>query len=81
MNGQIEKKKGFPVPFSIWLKEKEIYEDVKKEFQKDYAKKFFDTEKIIKLLDEHYDGVKNNCRKVYTIYCFLVWYRTYFIDM
>ena len=74
-------KKGFPVPFVIWLKEEKIYNDIKKEFQKDYVKKFFDTKKLIELLDEHYNNIKNNCRKIYTVYCFLIWYKTYFIDM
>lgn len=75
------RKKGFPVPFREWLKEEKYYKEIKKVFESDYASKFFDIEKIVKLLDEHYTGVKNTCRKVYTIYCFLIWYKTYFIDM
>lgn len=75
------KKKGFLVPFVIWLKQDDIYNEIKNTFESDYAKKFFDIPKIIKLLDEHYNGIKNNCRKVYTIYCFLIWYKMYFIDM
>lgn len=74
------KKKGFPVPFSIWLKEKDIYEEVKNTFDSDYSKEFFDTNKILKLLDEHYTNKKNNGRKIYTIYCFLLWYKIYFLD-
>ena len=74
------KKKGFLVPFVIWLKEDKIYNEIKEVFLSDYARKFFDIEKLIKLLDEHHDGIKNNCRKVYTIYCFLLWYKMYFID-
>lgn len=33
-----------------------------------------------KLLDEHFDGEKNNGRKIYTILAFLIWYEVYFID-
>lgn len=75
------KKKGFPVPFVHWLKTDKFYKEIKKVFESDYASKFFDKDKIVKLLDEHYNGIKNNCRKVYTIYCFLLWYKIYFVDM
>ena len=75
------KKKGFPVPFSIWLKEDKIYTEVKDIFNSEYAKEFFEVDKINKLLEDHYHNKKNNGRKVYTIYCFLLWYKIYFIDM
>lgn len=75
------KKKGFPVPFAIWLREEKFYNIVKQVFQSDYTKQFFVADKIMKLLDDHYNNKKNNGRKIYTIYCFLVWYKIYFIDM
>lgn len=75
------KKKGFPVPFSIWLKDKKIYKEVHDTFNSEFAKEFFEVDKINKLLDDHYHNKKNNGRKVYTIYCFLLWYKIYFIDM
>ena len=74
------RKKGFPVPFAFWLKQDYVYNQVKGIFSSDFASKFFDKEKIIKLLDDHYNGIKNTCRKVYTIYCFLIWYKTYFVE-
>lgn len=74
------KKKGFPVPFAIWLKEKELYEDVKNIFESDFTKEFFDTDKLNTLLEQHYHNKKNNARKIYTIYCFLLWYKQYFVD-
>ncbi len=75
------KKKGFPVPFAIWLKEKKIYREVKDLFNSQHAEEFFEIDKINKLLDDHYNNKKNNGRKIYTIYCFLLWYKIYFIDM
>jgi len=75
------KKKGFPVPFVYWLKQDNFYKEIKKVFESEYAKEFFNTDKILTLLEEHYKGLKNNCRKVYTIYCFLLWYKAYFIDI
>ena len=72
------RKCGFPVPFSKWLREEKFYNFVKEEFQKSYVSKYFDQPYICKLLEEHYAGRKNNGRKIYNIYCFLVWYDQYF---
>ena len=72
------RKCGFPVPFSKWLREEKFYNLVKEEFQKSYVSKYFDQPYICKLLEEHYAGRKNNGRKIYNIYCFLVWYDQYF---
>ena len=73
-----KKKLGFPVPLRIWMKDNDIYEMIKKEFNSDTSKKYFNTIKINKLLDEHYNGKKDNYKKVWTIYCFLIWYKDYF---
>lgn len=75
------KKKGFPVPFSIWLKEEKYYNYVKEIFESEYAKEFFNQKQILKLLDNHYNNIENNGRKVYTILSFLIWYKKYFIEM
>lgn len=74
-------KIGFMVPFKYWLKEEKWYNKVKAEFESEYAAKFFDTEKIVKLLDDYYEGKQMSHRKVYTIYSFLIWYKKYFIEM
>ena len=73
------KKLGFLVPFKEWIKEEKYYNKVKEAFNREYVSLFFDVKKINKLLDDHYNNVKNNARKVYTIYAFLVWYDEYFI--
>ncbi len=72
------RKCGFPVPFSKWIREEKYYNLVKEEFNKGYVSKYFDQPYINKLLEEHYKGTKNNGRKIYNIYCFLVWYDQYF---
>jgi len=74
-------KIGFMVPFKYWLKEEKYYNKVKDMFESNYAAKFFDTEKILKLLNDYYEGKAITHRKVYTIYCFLIWYKKYFVDM
>ena len=74
------KKLGFLVPFRNWIKEDKYYNIVKKTFNEEWVKEFFDLSKINKLLDDHYNNVNNNARKIYTIYAFLIWYKTYFIE-
>lgn len=72
------KKLGFPVPTREWLKQEKYYNIVKTEFESDISKKFFVTEEIVKLLDEHYQLKKDNSRKIWTIYVFLIWYKQFF---
>lgn len=72
------KKLGFPVPTREWLKQEKYYNIVKTEFESENSKKFFVTEEIVKLLDEHYQLKKDNSRKIWTIYVFLIWYKEFF---
>lgn len=72
------RKLGFVVPFVLWLKEEKYYKIVKEVFNKDFVSEFFDKDKINKLLDDHFNGITNNGRKIYTIYTFLKWYEIYF---
>lgn len=72
------RKLGFVVPFVNWIKEERYYNIVKETFNKDFVGEFFDVEQINGLLDDHYNNVENNGRKVYTIYAFLKWYEQYF---
>ncbi len=73
------RKVGFLVPFRDFIKEDKYYNKVKEMFNQDFAEEFFDLEKINKMLDDHYNGVENTARKVYTIYSFLLWYQEYFV--
>ncbi len=72
------RKLGFPVPFSKWIKEEKYYNMVRETFNKPYVDLFFDKEHINNLLTEHYKNIKNNGRKIYNIYVFLIWYDVYF---
>ena len=72
-----KKKLGFPVPIREWIKEDDVYNDIYQLFSG--ASEFFKVNKILKLLDEHRKGKRDNSRKIWTIYSFLVWYREYFI--
>lgn len=73
-----KKKLGFPVPIRVWLKQDEYYSLVKEMFESKGAKTYFNTEKLVKLLDEHKAGKKDNSRKIWTVYSFLVWHKQYF---
>ena len=72
------KKLGFPVPTRVWLRQEKYYNKVKQEFESENAEKFFNKEEIIKLLDKHYKGKKDNSRKIWAIYVFLIWYKQFF---
>ena len=72
------KKLGFPVPIRVWLRQKQYYDKVRTAFTSGSSEQFFRTEYLIKLLDDHYNGVEDNSRKIWTIYTFLVWYDIYF---
>ena len=77
-NSYKKKKLGFPVPLREWLKTDRLYNIVKTEFLSSNAEKFFHQNKIIKLLEDHKNNKKDNYKKIWTIYTFLVWYKIYF---
>ena len=49
-------------------------------FESDISKHYFDTDMLIKLLDEHREGKFDNSRKIWTVFSFLIWYDVYFND-
>jgi len=73
------KKAGFMVPFRVWIRDEKYCELIKKQFDSDYAKEFFDVDYLNNLLNEHLEGKKNNARVIYTVFSFLLWYEQYFI--
>ena len=75
------RKKGFPVPIIKWFREEKYYNIVKKMFEEDFTKEFFDQQKLLKMLEKHYKGQKNYCRKIWNVYVFLVWYKKFFIEI
>ena len=74
------KKKGFPVPIRLWLREEKYAQLVRRYFESAFASEFFDTDALIRLLDDHGAGKANNGRKIWTVFTFLVWYKRFFID-
>ena len=72
------KKLGFPIPIRVWLRDKKYYGIVRSFFESEDAKEFFDTAALIKLLDSHLSGKRDESRKIWTVFMFLVWYGEYF---
>ena len=75
-----KRKLGFPVPVRQWLKEDKYYNMLKDAFHSEIATELFNTEVLMKLLDDHKNGVCSNARKIYTVYSFLIWYGEYFVN-
>ncbi|MDR2898773.1 MAG: asparagine synthase C-terminal domain-containing protein, partial [Clostridiales bacterium] len=72
------KKLGFPVPIRIWLRDEKYYNVVKEAFTSESAKKYFNTDKLVDLLNRHKDLKADYSRKIWTVYSFLVWHKVYF---
>lgn len=75
-----KQKLGFPVPVANWLKQDKYYELVKGWFTGEEAQRFFNTDELVRLLDEHKAGTRDNTRRIWIVYMFLMWYRIYFVD-
>ena len=73
-----KKKLGFPVPIRVWLREEKYYDIVKEKFTSENSKKYFNTDVLVKLLDDHRAGVRDNSRKIWTVFSFLIWYDVFF---
>jgi len=75
-----KEKLGFPVPIASWLKQDRYRKIVEDWFTGPEARRFFHIEELTRLLDEHCSGAKDNSRKIWIAYIFLVWYRVFFVD-
>ncbi len=71
-------KLGFPVPMREWIKEDDHFERFMTLFASDAAQRFFNTDELGKMLDEHRAEVKDHFRQIWLIFAFLVWYQEFF---
>ena len=74
-----KKKLGFPVPIREWIREDDFYNEIKNTFNTDISKELFNTDYLMKILDEHKNKVKDNYRRIWAVYSFLKWYEEYFV--
>ncbi len=70
-------KKGFPFPIRRWLREGSYSQIVRESFHSAVAKRYFHTEYLERLLDEHIAGRKDNFRILWSVYAFLVWHQVF----
>ncbi|MCI9016358.1 MAG: asparagine synthase (glutamine-hydrolyzing) [Clostridia bacterium] len=73
-----KKKLGFPVPIREWIKEDDVYNEIKQTINKEFVNKFFNKKYVFKLLEEHRMNKKDNYKKIWAIYCFIKWYEIFF---
>ena len=73
-----KKKLGFPVPIRDWMREEDLYEEIKTSFESDIANDLFNTKYLLKLLEEHKNKKRDNYRKIWNVFCFLKWYHVFF---
>ena len=74
-----KKKLGFPVPIREWIREDDFYNEIKNTFNTDISKELFNTDYLMKILDEHKNREKDNYRRIWAVYSFLKWYEEYFV--
>ncbi len=74
------RKTGFLTPLNDWLKRDEFYNQVKEKFNGEVAKEYFNTDYIMKLLDDHKSGSAHNMKKIWSVYSFILWYEKYFVE-
>lgn len=75
-----KKKLGFPIPIRVWLREENYYNRVKTLFLSESAQQFFDTKRLMRMLEEHKAKKHDNSRKIWTVYIFLIWYERFFAN-
>ena len=73
-----KKKLGFPVPIRDWMREDDVYQMIQKAFTSKVALKYFDTKKLLKLLEEHKNNKKDHYRKIWNVFTFIRWYQVFF---
>lgn len=72
------KKLGFPIPIRNWIRDDDWYCHMKELFTGASSSRYFHTEYLVKLLEEHRAGTEDNSRKIWTVYAFLIWHQVYF---
>ena len=65
------------MPIVSWLREDEYAARIRSAFTSETAQEYFNTDELERILDEHIAG-KDNSRKIWIIYMFLLWHEAYF---
>ena len=73
-----KKKLGFPVPIRDWMRDDDVYQMIQKAFTSKVAVKYFDTKKLLRMLEEHKNHKKDYYRKIWNVFTFIRWYQVFF---
>lgn len=79
-------KQPFITPLTVWLQTDLYYNRIKEAFTSEAAEKFFNTDYLVQMLDDHYHAdfstqegrAKLKMMRIWNIYCFLCWYEVFF---
>lgn len=71
-------KQGFVTPLAQWLQEEPWRSQVREILNGERARRFFRTDRLNALLDEHQRGPRSHMKKIWSAYCFLIWHEQYF---
>lgn len=71
-------KQGFVTPLAQWLREEPWHSQVREVLNSERARRFFRTDRLNALLDEHQRGPRSHMKKIWSAYCFLNWHEKYF---
>lgn len=71
-------KQGFVTPLAQWLRKDPWREQVHEVLNSERARRFFRTDRLNALLDEHQRGPRSHMKKIWSAYCFLIWHEQYF---
>lgn len=71
-------KQGFITPLAQWLREEPWHSQVREVLNSERARRFFRTDRLNALLDEHQRGPRSHMKKIWSAYCFLIWHEQYF---
>ena len=69
-------KLGYPVPVRLWLKN-ELYDWARNIITSPYADEFIEKNEILKMLEDHRKGIRDNYKPLWNIMTFITWYKLY----
>lgn len=72
-------KKGFGLPLARWIKEEPIRKSIQAAlYEKGFSEQgFFRMDHVRALMDAHISGKENNAEKIWRLYMFVLWRKTY----
>ena len=62
------------------MKAEDVKAQVLEMFHTPIAYELFDVKYLDQLVEEHYNNVKDNYKKIWNVFVFLKWYQIYFVN-